>query len=355
MDSQGKSFPSLLLELLDCVEDLVLILDAKLRIVEANRGAVICFGYSKASLKAMRLHDLLAIDERKRVTQLVVDTEERHGGAAVFRTYANRKVRVRFSVSRAAESGEKSHSFLLVAHRPADDARQADDDSSNGLAARMLKGFVDPLFVIDGPSRTVRDCNDAALAAFGFSRDELIGQRLLDHTKNVEERQRNREAEERADTTYATMGIFQERILFPRKDAPPIPCYITSLPFFNRDGSLDLIIAMLFDRSVEEAREAELADLIGQINSLATQLSGTASAYTTHHRRERLSELGFTPRQIEITRQIAAGVSSKDVAFRMGIAESTVKNHLAVMYRKLKVNSRLAFMRAIATKRIKIE
>jgi DNA-binding CsgD family transcriptional regulator len=218
-----------------------------------------------------------------------------------------------------------------------------------------LKGFAGPLFIIDGPSRTVRECNDVALDAFGFSRHEFIGQRLFGHSGGAEERQRNRALEARADETYATAGIFQERVLVPRKNAPPLPCDLTGLPFFRPDGALDFIIVMLFDRSSEVERESELAHLIGQVSGLAVKLADLASAYSVGCKARRLSDLGFTSRQIEIARLGATGASSKEIGFRLGIAESTVKNHLAAMYRKLGVNSRIGFIRAVSEKHIKIE
>jgi PAS domain-containing protein/DNA-binding CsgD family transcriptional regulator len=355
MDSQGKGASPLLHELLDCVEDLILILDAKLRVVDANRGAAIFFGYTRTDLLKTSLPDLVEIGERKRMSQFIAVMGERQGGATIFLTQAKKKIPTRFSLSRVSETSLKTARYLLVARRSAGDSIRADGDPSNGLAIRMLNKFAGPLFIIDGPSRIVRDCNEAALSAFGFSREELVGRRLLDRTKYAGDKQRIKAQEERADAAYATMGIFQERVLFARKDAPPAPYDLTGLPFFKPDGSLDIIIAMLYDRSVEEERETELSDLIGQVSGLAAQLASIASTYSTRDKRESLSELGFTTRQIEIARQVATGASSKDIGFSLGVTESTVKNHLAVMYRKLRVNSRIGFVRAIVSKRIKME
>jgi DNA-binding NarL/FixJ family response regulator len=112
---------------------------------------------------------------------------------------------------------------------------------------------------------------------------------------------------------------------------------------------------MLFNRSDEEERKAEFASLIGQVNAIAAQLATMAPGFTTYNPGKRLSDLGFTARQIEIARLFTADFSSKEIGYRLGIVESTVKNHLAVMYRKLHVNSRIGFIRTLSLKRIKLE
>lgn len=345
----------LLLELLDCTEDLALVLGGGLRILSANRAAVIFFGYQAVDLTSKHLADIIAIDDRGKMEKLVHKARGRLGGDATFLTRSGGKLPARFSLSALSDAGEEPNYFLLVIHRTKGDSAIRDADASNGLAVRMRTGFVEPLFVIDGPSRTVRDCNDAAVNATGFPREELIGRRLLDHTKDAETARQYRAAEARADRTYATAGIFQERILFPRKDAPPLLCDLIGLPFLWPNGSLDIIIVTLHDRSAEEARETELASLIEKVSGLAAELTSVAASYSTRGRARRLSDLGFTARQVEITRLCAAGAPSKEIGFRLGIAESTVKNHLAVIYRKLGVKTRMGFLRFLTTERIKIE
>jgi PAS domain S-box-containing protein len=345
----------LLLELLDCTEDLALVLDGGLRILTANRAAVILFGYQAVDLTTKHLADLIDIDDRGKMEKLVHDARGRLGGATTFLTHSGEKLPARFSLSALSDEGEEPTYFLLVIHRTKGDSAIRNADASNGLATRMRKGFSEPLFIIDGPSRTVRDCNEAAVNATGYSHEELIGRRLLDHTKDAEAIRQYRAAEVRADRTYATAGIFQERLLFPRKDAPPMLCDLIGLPFLRPDGSLDIVIATLHDRSAEEAREIELASLIEKVSGLAAELTSVAASYTTSGRTKRLSDLGFTSRQVEIARLCAAGAPSKEIGFHLGIAESTVKNHLAVIYRKLGVKTRMSFLRYLTTERIKME
>jgi PAS domain-containing protein/DNA-binding CsgD family transcriptional regulator len=347
-----QSQSRLVLELMDCVDELVLVLDPALRIIKANRYATVLLGYAASELITKPLSLLIEQDDRPRISAIFKESGPRRGGEAVFLDRAARRIGLAFTISPLADSGEEPHGYLMVGRQSGEPGRAA--DATNGLADRMLRGFADPLFVVDGPSRTICDCNEAALGALELSRDELLGRRLFDCLSGEEAQGRKEALMARAEEAYAVKGIFQERLLFPRKNGPALPCDCTGLPFFKSDGSLASIIVMLVDRSVEEEREAELASLIGRVNSLAAELASVASSYSTREEAPRLSDLGFTQRQVEIARLVAQGASSKDIGFKLGIAESTVKNHLAVMFRKLGKSSRIGFMREIAERRIKI-
>jgi PAS domain S-box-containing protein len=343
----------LFLELMDCVEDFVVVLDRRLRVIAANRRATAFLGYSAKALVSKPLSKLIEASERRRMSEFVLGAKKRLGGEAVFLTRAFEKVRLCFSLSPMAEAGGEPQGYLLVG-RPAKADSSRAPSASGGLSGLALKGFSDPLFIVDYPSRTVRDCNEAAQRVLGFSREELVGRRLFDRAGSDEERERNEALMARADAVYATAGIFRERVLFPRKDGPALPCDCLAMPFFESDGSLATIVAMLIDRSSEEEREAEIASLADRADSVARELSAIVAGYASRCKATPLSSLGFTDRQIEIARLVASGASSKDIGFRLGIAESTVKNHLAVMFRKVGAASRMSFIRILSERHIKI-
>jgi DNA-binding NarL/FixJ family response regulator len=52
----------------------------------------------------------------------------------------------------------------------------------------------------------------------------------------------------------------------------------------------------------------------------------------------------LTPREIEVTRMIAAGLRNKEIASRLEISEGTVKFHLHSIYEKLQIDGRYALM-----------
>ncbi len=55
---------------------------------------------------------------------------------------------------------------------------------------------------------------------------------------------------------------------------------------------------------------------------------------------------GLTPRQHEVLQYLCAGLSNKEIAARIRLAEGTVKIHVAAVYQALNVNSRLEAVRA---------
>jgi PAS domain S-box-containing protein len=343
----------LFLELMDCVGDLVVVLDRRIRVTAANRIATAFLGYSTKELISKPLSLLIEESERRRMSELALGAKERLGGEAVFLTRDYEKIRLRFSLSPIADAGRVPQGYLLVGRPPRAESSRV-PSASGGRPGPALKGFSDPLFIVDYPSRTVRDCNDAAQTVLGFSREELVGRRLFARAVSDEEREWNEALMARADAMYATAGIFRERVLFPRKDGSALPCDCLALPFHESDGSPATIVAMLIDRSSEEEREAEIASLADRANSVARELSAIVAGYASHCKATPLSSLGFTGRQIEIARLVALGASSKDIGFRLGIAESTVKNHLAVMYRKVGAASRMSFIRILSERHIKI-
>jgi DNA-binding NarL/FixJ family response regulator len=52
----------------------------------------------------------------------------------------------------------------------------------------------------------------------------------------------------------------------------------------------------------------------------------------------------LTPREVEVTRMVAAGLRNKEIAARLGITEGTVKFHLHGIYEKLQIEGRYALM-----------
>jgi len=52
-------------------------------------------------------------------------------------------------------------------------------------------------------------------------------------------------------------------------------------------------------------------------------------------------DYGLTPRQIEVLGHLCAGMSNKEIASTIGLAEGTVKIHVAAVYQTLNVNSRV--------------
>lgn len=54
----------------------------------------------------------------------------------------------------------------------------------------------------------------------------------------------------------------------------------------------------------------------------------------------RLSQLGITPRELEILEAMAAGLSNREIAERLFVSENTVKTHAARLFDKLAARRR---------------
>lgn len=57
------------------------------------------------------------------------------------------------------------------------------------------------------------------------------------------------------------------------------------------------------------------------------------------------NEYGLTPRQMQVLTYLANGLSNKEIAGQMCLAEGTVKIHIATMYQILRVSSRMEAVR----------
>lgn len=59
----------------------------------------------------------------------------------------------------------------------------------------------------------------------------------------------------------------------------------------------------------------------------------------------RTNEYGLTSRQMEVLRHLAAGLSNKEIAEAVHLAEGTVKIHVAAVYQTLRVSNRMEAVR----------
>jgi DNA-binding NarL/FixJ family response regulator len=57
---------------------------------------------------------------------------------------------------------------------------------------------------------------------------------------------------------------------------------------------------------------------------------------------------GFSGRQADVLRLLVEGKPNKEICRRLDLSESTVKTHLAAIFRKLGVNSRTQAVVAVA-------
>ena len=55
----------------------------------------------------------------------------------------------------------------------------------------------------------------------------------------------------------------------------------------------------------------------------------------------------LTPREKEVLRQLAQGITYRQIALQLGITAETVKKHLKNIYRKLNVSNKISALQKI--------
>ena len=89
-------------------------------------------------------------------------------------------------------------------------------------------------------------------------------------------------------------------------------------------------------------RDANSAELIAAIEAVTAGLlvlpADQADAMIVRARERTTAAL--TPRESEVLRMVADGLANKEIAYRLGLAESTIKFHLASVMGKLGAGSR---------------
>jgi DNA-binding CsgD family transcriptional regulator len=109
-------------------------------------------------------------------------------------------------------------------------------------------------------------------------------------------------------------------------------------------GEFDLLIV-----SAGDSDRAPNASLVITDSTPADILVAAVVAATHHPLRERHTQ-DLSPREVEILRMVARGLSNTDIAEQCFVAPNTVKTHLSRIYKKLGVNDRAsAVYRAISS------
>ncbi len=118
----------------------------------------------------------------------------------------------------------------------------------------------------------------------------------------------------------------------------------------ERDDVLDAIKAGATGYLVKSARRSELvAAVIATGDGQAVFTPGLAGLVLGEYRRIARSTgpdaPALTPRETEVLRFVAKGLSSRQIATRMGISPRTVENHVGATLRKLQLGNRVELTR----------
>lgn len=100
---------------------------------------------------------------------------------------------------------------------------------------------------------------------------------------------------------------------------------------------------------LKESAPRLLVDSVRQVAAGEQSWNGNVIAGALRHVLQREQAVAtaatvLTPREVEVTRMIAAGLRNKEIAGRLEITEGTVKFHLHSIYEKLQIEGRYALM-----------
>jgi DNA-binding NarL/FixJ family response regulator len=103
---------------------------------------------------------------------------------------------------------------------------------------------------------------------------------------------------------------------------------------------------------LKNTRPAELAEQIKQTCEGHSPVSPAVAGRLLQEIRSQDApapgpDYGLTGREREILRDVAAGLTYREIAERRGIASSTAKKHILHLYQKLNVNSKVEFVRKV--------
>jgi len=131
-------------------------------------------------------------------------------------------------------------------------------------------------------------------------------------------------------------------LLYLRAEHPAIPVMIVSA----RDDATTVQSAMSFGASgfvsksepVERIREAVRAVLDGGVWLPDAAAAGEGADAETAALASRLATL--TPQQIRVLMMLGEGLLNKQIAYKLGVSEATIKAHVSAILQKLGVDSR---------------
>lgn len=204
------------------------------------------------------------------------------------------------------------------------------------------------ILLVSAADRIILDCNPVAESFLGRSRAELINR----NTRSLyASEDRYRQFRRRAERAYRGEGLYKGTLWLRRVDGSEFPVMAVLIPFSG--GEEILLLCIIWEETQdEETAKDERTQLAARLDCISAELGAFARGLREEgeegERVHYLSSLQCSRREIEIALLVIEGRSSKYIARELGLAESTVKNHLSSLYRKLGISGRLELVWLLA-------
>jgi len=354
----GKDpFANKLIEaLFDESSDMLILATEGFEILKANRSASVFLGLASDALSGRGMGaalDPASLERLKAIVTVLKIDGETFATTLGFLDYLGEAHRMSTGI-RYIRCEECRRDFLLFSVRQerAPPSGTMDRIAPELLVNRLLKGFSDSVLFIDVSRRAIIDCNPAAEAMFGYDRSELIGRSPLFLAPSEE---LAKDFAARARDSYAKTGIFQDKIPCRTKDGTPFMTMGTNIAFFSDKGEHRYTLAINRNIAAMERRIDDIVHLAERSMADMRDLSEAIRPLRESPPSASLSEIGFTERQIAIAALVLRGETSKMIARRLLVSESSVKGALSVMYRLSGASSRVDFVRIVNERRLRVE
>ncbi|WP_436499921.1 response regulator [Actinokineospora sp. HUAS TT18] len=136
-------------------------------------------------------------------------------------------------------------------------------------------------------------------------------------------------------------GITATREITSRPDGPRVIVLTTY------DTEADIIAAVEAGACGYLLKDAPPEELVAAVRSAAAGHSALAPSIAVRLMdRMRAPAQSLSPREIEVLRLVAAGLSNQQIAQRLFVSQATIKSHLVHVFTKLDVDSRTAAVAA---------
>lgn len=315
-----------------------------LRHIKVNQGFLDMTGYARDQVIGRSVYDrdvLEGADEKARHVELL------HDGVTIPQTEA------------ALRAADGSHRPVIVAGQPIEmrnercmlftfidlEHRKRAEDELRQSQERIAKAFhLSPLptAVMTLDDCRFQDANEAFLAAFGFTREEITGQRAANLKFWVDDRDYLRHIHELQQNNHVT----NQEIRVRAKDGSILDCLLSAHTFTV--GGRSCVLSVLQDSTERKRTTAELIGALDSVMQDTTWFSRTVIeklAQLRHPASSGNSGAGLadlTRREVTVLGLMCQALADRAIADRLRISPNTVRNHVGMIYRKINVHSRSA-------------